>query len=268
MFLSAATIGILFFYSWRGYLGIFLKKLPNFIFNPIYLKSNIFIILMLILFAYIWYINVNILYCLDDETAIKIANANSNNNKRNIIGSVATSIGGLGVGLVIAKGVSAVISSPIPLSAKVGICMVGGVAGQKLFASLSAKNTKVKKTPESIPYSNDNDGSYPASSMLDSGDDNFTTMGTIIDLIDYNLILNICIYNLLFVLLILFITSKARTNQLSLIFIKNNFGERIHNFVIKILSFTSKSNKAWIIIILILLILACLSIIYIAQFLI
>jgi hypothetical protein len=72
-------------------------------------------------------------------------------------------------------------------------------------------------------------------------------------LLNSSFILQFCILYLLWALLILYLANKVIEKKWDLTFIKNIFGERIYSFIIKLLTYTSKSNDIWIIVIFILL---------------
>ena len=63
------------------------------------------------------------------------------------------------------------------------------------------------------------------------------------DLLNSNLVLNMCILYLLVALAVLFISTKVVSKNYNLTFIKNIFGERFYYNFIKGLSYTSKSNE-------------------------
>lgn len=59
-------------------------------------------------------------------------------------------------------------------------------------------------------------------------------------LLDANYILHICILYLPIGLMILYVSTMVVENKWNLIFIKNIFGERFYNLLIKSLSYTDK----------------------------
>ena len=273
------TIIILFIIP-EGYLGKPLHQLFNNFFNPIYFELYVSIVSILLLFIYIWYINSDIVYCIDDETTkqlidVKGNNINIHNPNINIPGSLAKAVTGVGIGGAIAGGMTAVShfakSSSMPLGAKVGTTLAGGMIAGGLFVATNAMNTITQNNIEnknSRSSSSSGNGSFPASSALENNEVSSTTIDSITDLLNSNLILNICMLYLLIALAVLYISTKVANKNLNLTFFKNIFGQRFHYLLIKLLSFTSKSNEIWMIIIWILLIIACAGTTFIAHFMI
>jgi hypothetical protein len=286
--ISAVFTITLLFSLWEGYLGNSLQKYANKLFNPVYLEFNVFIVCMFILFILVVYIGINVIYCIDEETSKNLVNVKDNNiNIHNpniyVPGSLAKAIGGIGIGGAVAGGMHSIASltklGGMPLGAKIIAVATGGTIAGTLFVATNAMNTIVQRGLDNSKSLNsnlsnnttngsENNGPYTASSMIDSGDNNSSIMDTVMDLLNSNLIINMASLSLLLALAVLFVSSKVAGKKWGLIFVKNIFGESFHKFLIKTLSFTSKYNEAWMLIIWILLVVATLGSIYIAQFLI
>ena len=166
-------------------------------------------------------------------------------------------------------------SSNMPLGVKIGATAAGGAIAGCLFVVTNAINTLVQRkvedktsSPGPGPSSNSSNDSYPASSVLEDSENNSSTIETIMDLLNSNLVLNMCILYLLVALAVLFISTKVVSKKYNLTFIKNIFGERFYYYFIKGLSYTNKSNEIWMFIVWILLIIASLGTTYIAYLLI
>ena len=156
----------------------------------------------------------------------------------------------------------------MPLGVKLGATAASGAIAGGLFVATNAMNSIAQKKIESKCSPPSDNDSYPASSVLENSEANSTTIDNITDLLNSNLILSTCILYLLLGLAILYISTKVANKNWSLTFIKNIFGKRFHSLLIKFLSFTSKSNEIWMIIIWILLVIACLGTTFIAHLLI
>lgn len=127
-------------------------------------------------------------------------------------------------------------------------------------------NLKITKTPKSNPTissnsGNDNDG--PVAFSIEP----YTDLDTVMSLLNSNLILHICILYLLVALLILYISTMVIENKWNLMFIKNIFGERFYNLLIKSLSLSGKNNKIWMFIGWLFLIFASIVALYLSFFL-
>ena len=89
-----------------------------------------------------------------------------------------------------------------------------------------------------------------------------------IEFLMINMLFKCCILLSLYLLLMLHINTKIVNESWQFKFIKDILGEYYHSLFIKLLKFTSNSNKVWMIVLSILLIIACLVSIIIALFII
>jgi len=76
--ISMVIRALLFFSILQDYLGSFLKRYISKLFNYLFGKKC-FLLSMLLLFLFIWYIDANIVYCLDEDTARKLMEVKDNN---------------------------------------------------------------------------------------------------------------------------------------------------------------------------------------------
>ena len=181
-----------------------------------------------------------------------------NNSTFNIPDSIATGLTNLGTGAAVAAGLKAGASiaktSGLPPTAKIGVLAATGILGgatatlasgansifQKKIDSALVKSVKSNPTtPTSPPTSNT--GSSTAFSVEPSGAD----IDTVLTFLNSYFILECCILYLLLSLMIFYLSNMALENKLNLIFIKNIFGERFYNLLIKSLSYAGKYNRIW-----------------------
>lgn len=177
-----------------------------------------------ILFIYTWSEYTQIYYCLDEETAKKLAEEtarkvtnndnfgvhvhNPNINVTNNWGKAASN---LGIGGAVSAGIYAVSQQKrvvaAPVGVKAGAIALGGIMGGFAFATSSALNTRLQNSLESNNSSEDStsstgtNGPYgEASSMIDKGDG----INEIMNFLYSNLFVGVCILFLLVILLYLY----------------------------------------------------------------
>ena len=79
-------------------------------------------------------------------------------------------------------------------------------------------NTIVQKNIEgkslSTGKNSKGDGPYTASSIIENNENNFTALENILDLLNFNLVLNMCILYLLLALFILFISTNVANKKM------------------------------------------------------
>lgn len=166
-------------------------------------------------------------------------------------------------------------SSAMPLGVKVITTAIGGGIAGGLFVATNAMNTIAQRGLDtknsrngSSSSSSSSNGSFPASSIIENSEAEPTAIDKVMDLLNTNLMLNISMLSLLIGLAVLYISNKVANKKWNLTFIKKIFGERFHSLFVKLITFTSKSNEIWMIIIWILLVIACIGTTGIAHFLI
>ena len=252
-------------------LGNNLRNKFNFI-----LKNEIkFIIYLFIFVSILSFLSISdtVTYYLEDETAKTLASVKDNtinihNPNINLPNSVGKAIASIGIGGTIAAGMtsaSTLMKSGTPLGIKVGVTAVSGAVGGGLFVAANYFNTiaQEKAKPKKTSFTSD---TFSAKSALD-GNENDSSLDAVLGLFNINLMLNICILYLLVAIAILFVSSYVAENKLSLTFIQNIFGIRVHSFVVRLLKLTSKSNVIWMVIAWIILIVATIGSICISYFL-
>jgi hypothetical protein len=214
-------------------LGLFGNKIKNRYFNflsggniiYIFIFGTLLLTLILILIKY----NVKLTYCIDEETAKKLAetmakkvnpsvslqtqgvNVNVPSNLLNNVGYYgglsATIVGGLSVG----AGLAAKSGSPL---IKVGFALGTGVAATGLYTLGTITNKRIVS-----PSNNTNDGndsSYPTSSMIGNGDNDLFTAQDAIDFLNTHLMLHGLVLYLLFTLMIFFMGFMILKDKTSL----------------------------------------------------
>nr|YP_009364334.1 hypothetical protein [Ophiocordyceps sinensis]ARF03400.1 hypothetical protein [Ophiocordyceps sinensis]QDH07248.1 hypothetical protein [Ophiocordyceps sinensis] len=237
-----------------------------------------FFILGLLLLLFL-YCNIETVYCLDEETSKKLAgkgvSVNNNVNIQNVnlpdsFFKVLTSIGiagAVGGGMAAtAKVIKTSGGSPI---AKLGLITLGGLAGGVTATISNNGNSIIEKkinytTGSNIGVNNTNDGNNgPSAFSIEPSAD----IDTVMSFLNANYLLHVYVLYFIWAILILYISNKVVKNDWKLIYIKNMFGERIHSFVTKSFTYTSKSNNFFIVLGWILLILSSIYSLYIANFL-
>lgn len=208
-------------------------------------------------------------YLLDDETDKALASIQGNNvninPNINLPNSLGKAVNSLGIGGAIAAGMTAgssMVKSGASAGIKLGVVAVGGAIGGTLFVSTNYMNTIAQKRAKC--NSSSNSSTFSAKSVMDNNDDQF--LNAVLGLLDANIILHICILYLLIALALLYISNNFANNKLKTDFLKNIFGVRFYNIVVKLLNYTNKTNKIWMIVIWVLLLIASLATIYISYY--
>jgi hypothetical protein len=190
----------------------------------------------------------SVIYFSDGEIDKTLANIKDNNvniHNPNIIlpNSLGNAVASLGVGGTVAAGMttgSALMKSNAPIGVKLGVTVLGGAVGGALFVSTNYMNTIAQKKAESSSVKGSSDPSFPAKSMSTDTGDNDQVLEAVLGLLNVNLILHICILYLLIALAVLYISNNTKLN---INFVKKVLGENIHNLIIKLLTYTNKTNK-------------------------
>lgn len=207
------------------------------------------------------------------KSEIKITGDNKNtlsiNNSTIILpDSVSKGLTNLGtgaaVGAVIKAGASLVKASGLSPTAKIGVMTAGAVVGGTTVTIANAMGSIFQKKNNYSSTSSSNSGTGSEAFSIEPGPD----LDTVMTLLNANYILHICILSLLISLMILYISTMAIENKFYLVFIKNIFGERFHSFLIKLLSYSAKHNKVWMIIAWIFLIFGSIVALWLSYFLI
>jgi len=270
-----------------SFFGIRFEQSALKLINAPFFQVKLFITLTLFFFFLFSYLDLNIVFCVENdkinlgENTVS-GNINIHNPNINIPSSLAQGLNNLGLGASIGSGASSaaavVKKTSLPVGAKLGAVAAGGLLGGSIFLGATAANavihTNVKTTTtssssESLPSSQNTSGtSSQSKSSVDSGNvinspleptemtDTFTAQ-TVMDLLNATLIINLVMVYLL-VLFIIFILGKlVINNQLELNWIKSlPLGDKIHSLVIKILQTWGKSSLFFIFYIWLMLVLA------------
>ena len=195
----------------------------------------------------------SVIYFIDNETEKALANVSGNNvnihnPNINLPNSLGKAVASLGIGGAIATGISTAgtfMKSSTPLGVKLGATAAGGAIGGALFVSTNYMNTIAQKQAESKSgnksYCDPN--SFSAKSMSENYNSDTDYLDAVIGLLDTNLLLHFSILYLLICLPVLYITTNISTDKLNINFIKNTFGVNIHNLIVKLLKYVSKTNK-------------------------
>jgi hypothetical protein len=286
-FFIIIPLSIFIFFCLEGYLGKSVKRLVSKI-NTI----EFFLICVLIstIFIIILNFNIEIVYALDEEGIKKITeemkdvnvntNVSINNPNINLPDSVFKGLTNIGIAGAIGAGMSSVAkvlkSSSLSPIVKISVLAGTGLATGGIVAVANTANSimdkkindayakevissEIKPSISDIPKSG-NDG--PAAFSIEPSAD----LDTVMTLLNANYILHWCIILFIYCILILLLANKVVNNQWKLEFLKKIFGEKTHNFIIKSLSLTSKTNNVFIIFGFIVLIITSISTLYISYF--
>ena len=183
------------------------------------------------------------------------------NSTINIPDSVSRGLTNLGTGAAVAAGLkggaSIAKATGLSPSAKLGVMGAGALIGGSTVTVVNAigslsqkkiddagvasavKSGKLQTSHTSSSTGNSGTGDGPVAFSIEPGAD----LDTVISLLNANHILHICILYLSIALIILYVSTMIVENKWNLIFIKNIFGVRFYNFLIKSLSYTGKYNR-------------------------
>lgn len=276
------SVAIVLFCLFQGYLGKILQNTANFLFSPTALE---YLVIVLIL-CLILYLTIKEVHAEDiPKPEVKVADNTINIHNPNIsvpADAVAKGLTNVGVGAAIAGGMSAMAalmkSSPLPPAIKVGTVIAGGAAAGVLVTATNAANSiaqnkinsktpttgvttsATSSTPTGTPSSDD-----PTAFSIDSIGNNFKD-SSVMDLLSSNCYLHIIILYLLFNLTLLLLSDLIIKYNWKFLFIKNIFGERFYNLVMKTINYSSKVNKIWIWLILVLLVISSIGSLSISYF--
>jgi hypothetical protein len=185
----------------------------------------------------------------DVKNTVNINNVNINNPKFSLPSGTLAYIGiagAAGTGMIATA--SLLKKSAIPIPAKLGAMGLMALAGGTAASVANGLNTAIQKSITSDNSNKPNSGpSDPGSftnvpSMIDENKDFIAIM----DVLNGNLIIHICILGFIWCIACLFVANKIVNKQWELRYIKNIFGQRIHAMVVKSFHFTSKSNNLFI----------------------
>lgn len=287
-FFIIIPLSILIFFCLEGYLGKSVKRLVS--------KMNtieFFLICVLIstIFIIILNFNIEVVYALDEEGIKKITtekmkdvnvntNVSINNPNINIPDSVFKGLTNMGIAGAIGVGMSSVTKvikySSLPPVIKISVLAGTGLATGGIVTVANTVNSimdkkindayakeviysKIKPSIHDVPKSG-NDG--PAAFSIEPSAD----LDTVMVLLNANYILHWCIIWFIYCILILLLANKVVNNQWKLEFLKKIFGEKTHNFILKSLNLTGKTNNVFIVFGFIVLIITSISTLYISYF--
>jgi len=175
------TTAIFTFLSLEGYLGVNIKKIFRFFYNPV-IFEYFFLILFVIILLYFIYKNINIIkiYDNDEDKAVNISNR-LNIFKVNIpINSIATNIGvGAAVGAGFTAAATVVKNTSLPPIVKIGTVASMGLMGALLTKSNSNSNTidkfriNLPKDNNSISIKNSDSATVNSTSNVGPNKDSF-----------------------------------------------------------------------------------------------
>ena len=280
LFLISFLINVfLFMIISSSFFGKFFEQSTLKLINAPFFQVKLFITLTLFFFFLFSYLDLNIVFCVENEKInlgenTVSGNINVHQPNINIPSSVAQGLNNLGLGASIGSGASSaaavVKKTSLPVGAKLGAVAAGGLLGGSFYLGAAAANAVIQKNLKTTTKSSSS-GSLPSSqhklrgipsdksnSSGESGNlikspleptemtDTFTAQ-TVMDLLNATLIINLVMVYLL-VLFIIFILGKlVINNQLELNWIKSlPLGDKIHYLVIKILKIWGKSSLFFI----------------------
>jgi hypothetical protein len=200
------------------------------------------------------------------------SNTTTNTNNINFGGNSTTNIGSFsGIGNVINNsGSRKIISNSGSDNIIINSDTTGSLNGTNMDAStLDIDNNITNMDTSTLDIDNNitniNIGSWNIEDCVAfsvAGNDN-----SVFVLLNSNYFLHVIILYLLFNLIILLLVDLVIKYNWKLLFIKNIFGDRFYNLVIKLINYTSKLNKIWIWVILILLVIGSIGSLSISYFL-
>ena len=132
---------------------------------------------------------------------------------------------------------------------------------KKIESSVADLAKSNKTTSTSLPTSDPGSGGSEAFSIEPGA-----TLDTVMYLLDVNYILHICILYLSIALMILYVSTMVIENKWNLIYIKNIFGERFYNLLIKSFSYPDKYNRIWMFIAWVFLVFGSIIVLYVSYF--
>ena len=202
----------------------------------------------------------------------------------NIPNVVATGLTNLGTGAAVAAGIKAgasiVKASGISPTAKLGAVVVSGLSAGAIVVGTNAANSIFQKKVDSAavnyaqsntttptsPFTPNTGGGSSGNGSAAFSIEPSADIDTVMALLNSDFILQFCILYLGWALLVIYIANRVVENKWDLTFIKNIFGVKVHSFVIKSLTYTSKSNNIWLMVIFILLFISTLASLYFSYF--
>ena len=270
---------IFFICLFQGYFGLLYKNIFKILILHPWIVTSLKYLLLVLFICIFMYILSDTVYAMPSESSdLSKAEVNVkdnhntlsiNNSTFNIPDSVAKGLTHLGTGAAVAAGVKAgasiTKSTGFSPAGKLGAIAFGGFAAGFFAVGANAGNSIIQKKVDystTTSTSNTSSGSNSTSFSIEPGAD----MDTVMTLLNSLFMLHICILYFLWALLIIYISNKVVEKKWNLTFIENIFGKKVHSFVIKSLSYTSKSNNIWLIIIFFLLVFTVLGSLYFSHF--
>ena len=259
--------------------GIFGKNLKSAYSNVFNVNNTVYLILLFILLYLLLafsYFSIN--FCLDEEIENKLKAAASVNNSVhvhnpniNITAGMANALTNVGVGAAIGAGMSAgatiAKNSALPVVGKLGIIIASGLAAGVITTGTSAalriSNSRGGSIDSSAICSSNPRSStdFPAKSAADNLD-----LENVMTLLNSHYILSIVILYLVFSLLMLYILDLAIKNNWEFSLLKKVVSVALYKHFISAISFSSKTNKAFLLITWVVLFICCLSSLFFSFF--
>lgn len=294
--LYVIVLSTIFFYClFEGYFSVYNIKL--YLDSHPLISAGLKLLGVLLVICLVLYLFTDTAYAMAPDASnlpkpeVKVTASDSHNTLSindstiNIPDTVARGLTNVGTGAAVAAGLKAGASiakaSGLSPTAKIGVMSAGAVIGastvtvanaigsisqkkiDNAVVASSVKSATSPTTPTSPPTSNPGSGDGSAAFSIEPGAD----LDTVMSLLDANHILHICILYLPIALMILYVSTMVVENKWNLIFIKNIFGVRFYNLVIKSLSYTGKYNRIWMFIAWVFLVFASLLALYISYYL-
>lgn len=250
-------------------MGIFGEYMRNLYKNFFRLKNICFLILFLLILLLVSSIDLPVEYCLDGEIDDKLKAMNNSVHIHNpnikISNNMANALSNVGVGAAVGAGMGAgakiLKTSSLPVTAKFGIIVAGGVSAGVITTGTSAMMSIINSKNKSPASSSSTDTNFPAKSIDDNMDIDY-----VMTLLNSQFILNIIIVYLVVSLLILYILDIAVKNNWEFSFLKRNMSTSMYKFYISAIKFSSKSNKAFLLLAWVLLFICCISSLLFSSF--
>lgn len=275
---------IFFYCLFQGYFSI--VNINKFLYSYPWIGTGLKLLALIFFICLLLFLFSDTVYAMTPEGGddlvkpeVKLTTGDVNNSLHikdsniNIPNVVATGLTNLGTGAAVAAGLksgaSIVKATGLSPGAKLGAMVAGGISAGVIVTGTNAANSIFQKKVDSEavilkPTSSNNtvNGEGGSAFSIEPSADTDTVMV----LLNSSFILQFCILYLIWALLIIYIANKVVENKWNLTFIKNIFGERIHYFVIKSFTYTSKFNNAWLMVIFILLFSSSLASLYFSYF--
>nr|YP_009364362.1 hypothetical protein [Ophiocordyceps sinensis]ARF03430.1 hypothetical protein [Ophiocordyceps sinensis]QDH07224.1 hypothetical protein [Ophiocordyceps sinensis] len=275
---------IFFYCLFQGYFS--LHNIKNLLHSYPWIATTFKLLAWLLLICLLLYLFTGTVYAMAPEECdlakpeVKVITGDLSNSVHikdsNIIipNAVATGLTNLGTGAAVAAGLKIYKYVGGRPTAKIGAAIVGGVAAAAIVVGANATNSILQKNADSTASLQSKNTTTPPRSYHPGSSDGpaafsiepSADIDIVMALLNSSFILQFCILYLIWTLLVIYIANRVVDNKWDLRYIKTIFGERIHYFVIKSLTYTSKTNKIWLMVIFILLFISSLASLYFSYF--